>query len=136
MIFRSPHPAIDLPDTPITPLVLRHADRLADKPALIDGSTGRATTYGQLRHAVERASAGLHDQGVRQGAVVAIYAPNSIDYVVAFHAIASLGAIASTVNPLYVVDELALQLRQHGARFLITTDSLLERAEEAVASTA
>ncbi|MCC6945394.1 MAG: AMP-binding protein, partial [Thermomicrobiales bacterium] len=42
----------------------------------------------------------------------------------------------STVNPLYVVDELALQLRQHGARFLITTDSLLERAEEAVASTA
>ena len=37
MIFRSPYPDVAIPDVPLTPFVLRHAERLADKPALIDG---------------------------------------------------------------------------------------------------
>jgi acyl-CoA synthetase (AMP-forming)/AMP-acid ligase II len=136
MIFRSPYPDIDLPNTPITPLVLRHADRLAGKPALIDALTGRQVTYGELRDAINRAAAGLSSHGVRQGDVVAIYAPNSIEYVIAFHAIATLGATVSTVNPLYLTEELARQLVQHNAKFLITPEGLLDRAEEAIVATA
>lgn len=131
MIFRSPYPDLDLPNTPITPLVLRHADRLATKPALIDALSGREVTYSELRHLIDRVAAGLHDHGVRQGDVVAIYAPNSIEYIVAFHAIATLGATVSTVNPLYLTEELSHQLSHHNASFLIVSDELLERAEVA-----
>jgi acyl-CoA synthetase (AMP-forming)/AMP-acid ligase II len=133
MIFRSPYPDTDLPNTSITPLVMRHADRLANKPALIDALTGRQLTFRELRDAIGRAAAGLHDHGVRQGDVVAIYAPNSIEYVIAFHAIATLGATVSTVNPLYLTEELSRQLIQHDARFLIAAEELLDRAEEAAA---
>lgn len=131
MIFRSPYPDIDLPDTPITPLVLRQAERLADKPALIDALTGRKLTYRELRDSIHRTAAGLANHGVKQGDVVAIYAPNSIEYVIAFHAIATLGATVSTANPLYLSDELARQLTQHEATFLITAEALLDRVEEA-----
>src|SRR5215212_5453081 len=40
MIFRSPQPDITIPDISVSQFVLRHADRLADKPALIDGTSG------------------------------------------------------------------------------------------------
>lgn len=129
MIFRSPYPDLDIPDSAITPLVMRHTDRLATKPAIIDALTGRQLTYRELRESIDRAAAGLHEHGVRQGDVVAIYAPNSIEYVIDFHAIASLGAIVSTVNLLYLQEELARQLLQHNASFLITSDELVDRAE-------
>jgi acyl-CoA synthetase (AMP-forming)/AMP-acid ligase II len=131
MIFRSPYPDVPIPDTPLTPFVLRHADRLADKPALIDGPTGRALTYGQLARAIRRAAAGLAARGFRQGDVFAIYAPNCLEYAVAFHAVASLGGITTTANPLYTVDELTCQLDDAGAVYLLTVPALMEKASQA-----
>jgi acyl-CoA synthetase (AMP-forming)/AMP-acid ligase II len=131
MIYRSPYPDLELPNSPITPVALRHADRLAQKPALIDALTGRKVTFGELRESIERVAAGLAEHGVRQRDVVAIYAPNSIEYVIAFHAIATLGATVSTVNPMYVVEEMSHQLNKHRAKFLLTSEDLLSRAEEA-----
>ena len=40
MIYKSQFPDVAIPDTPLTPYVLRHAERLADKPALVDGASG------------------------------------------------------------------------------------------------
>ena len=37
MITKSKSPDVRIPDVPITEYVLRHAGRLGDKPALIDG---------------------------------------------------------------------------------------------------
>ena len=54
MIYRSPHPDVAIPESPLTPYVLRHATRLMDKAALIDGVTGYALTYGQLADTVRR----------------------------------------------------------------------------------
>jgi acyl-CoA synthetase (AMP-forming)/AMP-acid ligase II len=131
MIYRSPYPDVDLPNSPITPVALRHAGKLAQKPALIDALTGRKLTFGELRDSIDRVAAGLAQHGVRQGDVVAIYAPNSIEYAIAFHAIATIGATVSTVNPLYVVDELGHQLKKHRAKYLMTSEGLISRAEEA-----
>ena len=48
MIIRSTSPDVAIPDVTITDFVLRQASRLADKPALIDGPSGRTLTYGAL----------------------------------------------------------------------------------------
>jgi acyl-CoA synthetase (AMP-forming)/AMP-acid ligase II len=135
MIFRSPYPDIAIPETPLTPFVLRHAARLADKPALIDGPTGRVLTYRQLADDVERAAAGLAQLGFRKGDVFGILAPNSLEYVVAFHAIASIGGVAAPINPTYTVAETAHHLRDMGAICLFTTPELLDRATELANST-
>jgi acyl-CoA synthetase (AMP-forming)/AMP-acid ligase II len=131
MIVRSSHPDITIPNSALTPFVLRHAHRLADKPALIEAVTGRALTYGQLTEAIARTAAGLSERGFRKGDVFAIFAPNCLEYAVAFHAVASCGGIVTTINPAYTADELAHQLADAGAKSLLTTFEHLEKARDA-----
>ena len=59
MIVKSTSPDVTIPEVSITEFVLRHAARLGDKPALIDGPSGRALTYRQLAEGVRKAAAGL-----------------------------------------------------------------------------
>jgi len=131
MIITSTSPDVSIPDVPITDYVLRHVQRLADKPALIDGPTDRTLTYRQLAESVRRAAAGLAQRGFKKGEVFGIYSPNLPEYAVIFLAVASLGGINTTANPLYTADELAKQLKDARARFLITVPPFLDKAQEA-----
>jgi acyl-CoA synthetase (AMP-forming)/AMP-acid ligase II len=124
---------VTIPEVSITDYVLRHADRLGDKPALVDGPTGRALTYRQLRDGVRRVAAGLAKRGFKKGDVLAIYSPNLPEYSLAMLGAASLGAIVTTANPLYTADELAKQLVDSGARLLVTVPPFLDKAKEAAA---
>ena len=135
MIFRSPFPDIEIPDVPLAEFVLRHAHEHADKPALIDAASGRTITYGQLVELVKRAARGLARRGFRQGDVLAILSPNLPEYPVAFHAVATLGGATTTINPLYTAEEIGAQLRDAGAKLLLTVPQLLDRAREAAAGT-
>src|SRR5215510_1726090 len=109
-IIRSQFPDVEIPDVTISEWVLSKAAQRGDKPAIIDGPTGRTITYAQLVDSVKRVAAGLAKHGLNKGDALAIYSPNVPEYAVAFHAIASLGGISTTVNPLYTVRELAQQL--------------------------
>jgi len=120
MIIASDGPAVTIPEITVTEYVLRHAARLADKPALIDGPSGRALTYGQLADGIRRVATGLAQHGFRRGDVLAIYSPNVPEYAVALHAVATLGGIASTANPLSTPRELAIQLNDARAKYLVT----------------
>jgi len=131
MIHRSPHPDIVIPDTAFTPFVMRNAERLANKPALIDGPTGRTLTYGQLAGAIRRAAVGLTARGFKKGDVFAIYSPNIPEYAIAFHAVSMLGGVNTTINPLYTVEELERQLKDSQARFIVTVPPFLDKARQA-----
>ncbi len=135
-IVRSPYPDVDIPDLPLTDFVLQHASKRAERPALIDGPTGRTLTYGQLAAMVGRMAGGLAARGLGKGDVLAIYCPNLPEYAVAFYAVAKLGGVSTTVNPLYTTDELAFQLNDARARFLLTIPQLLDRARGAAARSA
>jgi len=131
MIFRSPYPDVAIPQTPLTPFVLRRAQELAEKPALIDGPTGRTLTYGQLTAGIHLIAGGLAQRGFKRGDVFAIYSPNIPEYAVAFHAVSLLGGVTTTINPLYTPDELGFQLRDAGARYLLTIPQFMEKAQTA-----
>jgi len=136
MIFRSPYPDITIPDVPLATHVLRHAERLSDKPALIDASTGQQVTYGALAEATRAVAAGLAARGFAKGDVFGINAPSSSEFAVALLAAASLGGIVTTINPLATSDELARQLADAGATFLLTTPEILDRSRASIARTA
>jgi len=133
MIVKSQSPELTIPELPITDYVLRHADRLGDKPAPVDGPTGRTLTYRQLRDGVRRVAAGLAKRGFRKGDVLAIYSPNLPEYSLAMMGAAALGGIVTTANPLYTPDELAKQLVDSGAKLLVTVPPFLDKAAEAAA---
>jgi len=59
MPFRSLYPDVEIPEMALGSFVLADAAALGDKPALIDGPSGRTTSYAQLPGLVSRAAAGL-----------------------------------------------------------------------------
>jgi acyl-CoA synthetase (AMP-forming)/AMP-acid ligase II len=131
MIFTSPCPDIEVPDVSLTDFVLEHSAAYGDKPALVDGPTGRTYTHAQTAAAIAGAARALAARGVRRGDVVALYAANSPEYAIAFHAVVALGAVCTTINPTYTVTELAFQLEHSGARALLAGPEVLDRAREA-----
>jgi len=131
MIVRSPYPDVEIPDTPLTPLVLRKAQELADKPALIDGPSGRTLTYQQLAGAIRLVGSSLAKRGFKKGDVFAIYSPNLPEYAVAFHAVSLIGGTNTTINPLYTAEELTQQLKDCNAKYLLTIPQFLDKAFQA-----
>lgn len=134
-MFRSPHPEIDIPNLSLGEFVLGRAHEFGDRPAFVDGISGRTVSFRDLRDQVRRVAAGLSHR-VSKGDVVAIWAPNVLEYPVVFHAVVSLGAILTTLNPSYTAPEVAFQLRDAGACLLVTTAALLARAREAIDASA
>jgi acyl-CoA synthetase (AMP-forming)/AMP-acid ligase II len=134
MIFRSPHPDVAIADVPLPRLLLDAAARRPGKPALVDGASGRTLTFGDWAAAVRRGAHGLAARGFGQGDVFAIYSPNCLEYAVAFNAVALAGGATTTINPTYTPEELATQLRDCGARCLLTVPALLDKAREAAAT--
>src|SRR5688500_14910138 len=111
----------------MTEHVLGEAEGRAEEVALVDGVSGAATTFGQLRSRVLAAAGGLAARGLAKGDVLALYSPNTPSYPVAFHAAAHAGGVVTTVNPTYTSDELATQLTDCRARFLVTVAPLLAK---------
>jgi acyl-CoA synthetase (AMP-forming)/AMP-acid ligase II len=130
-MLRSPFPDVEIPDVPLTDFVLARASELGDKPALIDAPTGRTIAYAQLAQSVRAVAAGLAERGFGKGDIFAHYAPNLPEYAVAFHAVATVGGVNTTANPLFTADELARQLRDCGARWLVTVPDRLDTARAA-----
>jgi acyl-CoA synthetase (AMP-forming)/AMP-acid ligase II len=130
-IIRCSFPDVAIPEVTITEFVLGPAAMRGDKPAIIDGASGRTLTYAQLVDAVRRVAAGLAAHGLAKGDVLGIYSPNVPEYAAAFHATASLGGISTTVNPLYTPRELAQQLNDARASYLLTVPAFMPNAREA-----
>jgi acyl-CoA synthetase (AMP-forming)/AMP-acid ligase II len=134
MIFSSPHQAVTIPETLITEFVLEHAHERGDKPALIEGLSGRTITYAQLPGIIRRLTSGFASHGLGKGDVLAIYSPNLPEYALAFHAVATLGGATTMVPPLFTDEEINTQLRDSGAKFLLTIPQLMDKARLAAAA--
>src|SRR3989449_770574 len=125
-------PALEIPDDPLARFVLQRAASLGDRLALVDGVSGRQLTYGALADGVNRVACALRRRGFKKGDVFAIFSPNLPEYPIAFHAVASLGGIITTLNSLYTPRELSDQLRDSHARYLLTVPAFMDRATEAI----
>jgi len=135
MLAPSPFRCVSIPNEPVAHFLLRSSHAHPDKPALIDGSTQRTITYGRLHEDLRRAATGLVRRGVRTGDVVAVFGPNSPDYITAFYAVTSVGAIITSLNVIHNVAELSYQLIDSGAKIVLVvsepTTALVRAAEKA-----
>ena len=99
MIFTSPYPDIEIPAVALTDFVFEHSAEYGDKPALIDARPVPRTRTRRSQGRSAPPPAASPRRGVVKGDVVALYAANSPDYVVAFHAVAALGAVVHDDQP-------------------------------------
>ncbi|MFK7989733.1 MAG: AMP-binding protein [Sandaracinaceae bacterium] len=130
-IFKSDRDPVEIPAVSVTDHVLRHAARLGDAPAFIDGPSGRTVSYGAFATQVRKMAGGLKARGVGPGTTWALMSPNVPEYAVVFHGLAYAGATVTTLNPTYGAEEIAFQLKDSGASAIVTVGLFLEVAKAA-----
>jgi acyl-CoA synthetase (AMP-forming)/AMP-acid ligase II len=126
MTITSPWPSQEpYPKRHLSDCLREHAEQEPDKTALI-GPDERFYSVGEVWDASRRLARMLQEEaGIRKGEVVAIFAVNSPEYVVAVHGILLAGAVVTTVNPLFKERELVTQLSDCGAVALFGMRALL-----------
>jgi fatty-acyl-CoA synthase len=99
---------------------------------LADGTTGRRWTYGELLRDAEGAARALATR-FQPGEKIAVWAPNSPEWVLLEYAAALAGLVLVTVNPAYQKRELEFVLRQSGAAGLLLVESFRGNPMRAIA---
>ena len=119
-------PAIEIPTSSIYDYLFGALtdDDLA-RVALIDGSSGAETTYGQLVGQINALAGALAARGVGVDDTVAVLCPNIPAFATVFHGILRAGATATTINSLYTADEIQNQLTDASATWIFTVSPLL-----------
>jgi len=94
---------------------------------------GETLTYAQLATRAGRFAAGLHALGLRRGDVVTVQLPNVTEFIVAYLAIARIGAVMSTAHMPYRAAELRTLLAHSRARALVCMSATKDYAPAAAA---
>jgi long-chain acyl-CoA synthetase len=123
------HYDYNVPTTVRVPRLLIHelfeipANAFPDKAAL--NFYGTEITFLELRTLSIRFANALGALGVKKGERVGVHLPNCPQYLIAYYAVLSLGAIVVNLNPMYTAEELKMMATVTDMTTLITFDMVL-----------
>ncbi len=133
-VFESTFPDVDIPDVSVYDYLFADlTDEDAARIAFIDPATGAETSYGALRGQIDAFAGALAARGAGVGTTLALLSPNIPAFATVFHGALRAGVTVTTVNALYTADEIAHQLRDAGATWLVTISPFLAQAKTAAA---
>ena len=112
--------SLDYPRVPPGAILLGSARRWPDRVGWIDEAAGRELTFAAAAARAAQFANALRARGIGPGDVVAVHAPNCIDYPAVYYGILLAGATFSPTNPLLPPDDLAFQLADCAARVVVT----------------
>jgi acyl-CoA synthetase (AMP-forming)/AMP-acid ligase II len=99
------------------------AKKFRDDEALVDGMT--RLSFGQLAERVDQVARALVGSGIEPGDRVALWAPNSAEWVITSFAVYAIGAVLVPLNTRYRGEEAGHVLRTSRACLLFTVTDLL-----------
>jgi long-chain acyl-CoA synthetase len=85
----------------------------------------RKINYSDFHSCVKKCASGLEFQGIRKGDRVALILPNMPQFLIAYWAILTIGAIAVLVNPVLSAREIKQQIKIVDAKMIFILDRLL-----------
>lgn len=92
-------------------------------------------TYGELDKAVDRFASALAALGVQKGDKVAIFLPNTPQFVISYYGTLRIGAVETAISPLYKEREVEHQLRDSQAKTIVILDALFPILEKVLSAT-
>ncbi|MFJ2415642.1 FadD3 family acyl-CoA ligase [Streptomyces brevispora] len=104
-------------------LVRKAAERYGDREAVVEGRA--RITYTELGERVERAAAACMASGVEPGDRVAVWAPNTLDWIVSALGAVTAGAVLVPLNTRFKGTEAAYVLERSRAKLLFVTGTFL-----------
>ncbi|KAL2643804.1 hypothetical protein R1flu_011391 [Riccia fluitans] len=105
------------------------ADHL-DRPALIDGASGKQYTFREMELLSRKIAAGLDKQGISKGDVIALLLPNCPEFPLVFLGSCVRGSVVTTANPFYTPGELAKQLIACKAKLIVTFAAYVDKVRD------
>ncbi|MCW3783461.1 class I adenylate-forming enzyme family protein [Defluviimonas salinarum] len=115
--------------------MLEHVGHLSVEAARKFGSRealvfeDRTFSFAELEDLIGRAAAGLEGIGVGMGDVVSLYASNSWEWVVSYHAVQRLGAVVNPVNAMLTQPELEYVANDCAAKAIILSSDHHDRLD-------
>lgn len=107
----------------IPQLVRSAADRFGDAEAIVDGP--QRLSFAELADRVLVAAGAFAAAGVGKGDRVAIWAPNSAEWIVAAFGLVTAGGVLVPINTRFKAEEAADVVRRSGARLLLVQQGFL-----------
>jgi HIP---CoA ligase len=108
-------------------LVRSAAERFGDATAY--SMDGRTLTFAELHDQIRSTAAAYRSHGVEPGARVILWAPNSIDWVVAGLAATYAGGVLVPANSRYTAHEVADLIERTDATSVVVADGFLGRTQ-------
>ncbi|RJG01414.1 class I adenylate-forming enzyme family protein [Noviherbaspirillum sedimenti] len=109
---------------PLGTLLRRHAQSKPDKLAFQDSKT--SVNYAELEHATANLAGHLQDAGIEPGDCVAIFLPNSVEWVESCLGIVRAGAVSVPISYDATAHEVAYRIEDANCKAIITSN---ERAD-------
>ncbi|MDG9724293.1 FadD3 family acyl-CoA ligase [Streptomyces sp. DH41] len=109
----------------IPELVRSAADRFGDAEAVVDGE--QRLTFTELADRVRRTAGAFASAGVGPGDRVALWAPNSAEWIVAAFGLLTAGGVLVPVNTRFLEDEAHDIVVRSGAKALLVQNGFLDR---------
>ena len=108
----------------IPKMLEKQAETLGNRAAIVDGAT--TLSFAELAERVDQTARALIAAGTQKGDRIAIWSPNSWEWIVCALAIQSVGAVLVPVNTRYKGMEAAYLLQKSGAKALFTVTGFLD----------
>ena len=105
------------------PQVVRATAKFGDREALVDGS--RRWSFVEVVHEIESAARAFIAQGLEHGDRVAIWAPNSAEWIFAALGAQLVGGVLVPINTRFKGHEAAYVIERSGAKFLFCCNDFL-----------
>jgi long-chain acyl-CoA synthetase len=122
---------LEYPEKPLPDLLRDIKARFPLNPAI--HYFGSQMDYQELDRLVDKFANLLIKEGVQPGDRVALYLPNCPPCVIAFFGALRAGAILTQLNPLYSASETAHQLKDSGAKYVISLDRFVPILQQVAA---
>lgn len=110
----------------LSDILLSAAGRFSSRAAVIED--GESVTYGDLVLRARSFASFLSSRGIKKGDRVAIFLPNSIEFVTAVFGVSLAGAVSVPVNSTFKTVEVSFYLGHSGAKLIVTSDELSDTA--------
>ncbi|MDH5450382.1 MAG: long-chain fatty acid--CoA ligase [Candidatus Bathyarchaeota archaeon] len=118
---------VEIPEKSILEMVDEAVKKWGNTTAVI--FYGNKIKHREIHELSSRFATALHDLGVKKGDKVAILLPNCPQFIIAYLGILRLGAVASSMSPLYTPREIKHQLNDSGSKNIVCLDLLYEKVE-------
>ena len=112
-----------LPWSTVPELVQSAADRFGGAEAVVDGSL--RLSYVELAHRIRCAAGAFAELGVAKGDRVAVWAPNSAEWIIAAFGIMTAGGVLVPVNTRFKAGEAADVVSRSGAKAVMVQKGFL-----------